>query len=143
MIHTSFDSPPTASRNKNILFIENSSKDFEFWSQALLQCSPSYSIMQASTGAQGVELCRSNKYDCVILDLGLSDSCFEALHNLVSDRKQPKMAVVVLTRLRNPTQHDIALHGGAKACLLKPCTSAQDLYHAIQNAIASIAQPAK
>jgi DNA-binding NarL/FixJ family response regulator len=49
------------------------------------------------------------------------------------------MATVVLTHLQNPTLRDTALYHGAQAYLVKQSASAQDLDHAIQQAIISVA----
>ena len=70
-------------------------------------------------------------------------SGFEVLLHLIPDRKLPGIAVVVLTRLRNPTLHQTVLHHGAQVCLVKQCTSARDLDDAIQKAIVSVAPTAR
>lgn len=80
------------------------------------------------------------KVDCVVLDLDMDDSSgFEVLLHLIPDRKRPEIAVVVLTRLKNPILQETVLHHGAQACLVKQCTSAGDLDGAIQKAIVSVA----
>jgi DNA-binding NarL/FixJ family response regulator len=65
-------------------------------------------------------------------------SGFEVLLHLIPDRKRPEIAVVVLTRLKNPILQETVLHHGAQACLVKQCTSARDLDGAIQKAIVSV-----
>jgi DNA-binding NarL/FixJ family response regulator len=90
-------------------------------------------------GQTGLDVCRHQKVDCVVLDLDLPDSGFKVLFDLIPDRHRPKIAVIVLTRLHHPILHEVALHNGAKACLLKQQTRASDLDEAIQKAVAAVA----
>jgi DNA-binding NarL/FixJ family response regulator len=77
--------------------------------------------------------------DCVVVDLDLRDgSGFEVLLDLVPDRHNPSIAVVVLTKLGYRSLHEMAVYHGANACLVKEHTTAQDLHMAIQKAIAAI-----
>ena len=73
------------------------------------------------------------------MDLDLPDSGFNVLFDLIPDRNRPQMAVVVLTRLHHPVLHQVALHNGAQACLLKQFTTAPILADAIQKAVAAVA----
>ena len=131
------------SRSVTVLMIDDNSEDLESWSKLLAESSSAYSILKAETVRAGVDLCVYQKIDCVVLDLDMDDSSgFEVLLHLIPDRKRPEIAVVVLTRLTNPTLHKTALHHGAQACLVKQWTSASDLDDAIQKAIASIAPAA-
>ena len=66
-------------------------------------------------------------------------SGFEVLLHLIPDRKRPKIAVVVLTRLKNSALQETVLYHGAQACLVKQCTSGRELDDAIQKAIVSVA----
>jgi DNA-binding NarL/FixJ family response regulator len=66
-------------------------------------------------------------------------SGFEVLLSLIPDRQRTEIAVVVLTRLTNPTLHETVLYHGAQACLVKRFTSARDLNDAVQTAIVSVA----
>jgi CheY-like chemotaxis protein len=124
------------SRSVTVLMIDDNSEDLESWSKLLAESSSAYSILKAETVRAGVDLCVYQKIDCVVLDLDMDDSSgFEVLLHLIPDRKRPEIAVVVLTRLTNPTLHKTALHHGAQACLVKQWTSASDLDEAIQKAI--------
>ena len=70
--------------------------------------------------------------DCVLLDLDMPVSGFHALLDLIPDRTRPKIAVIILTRLRHPNLFEIAKYDGAQAF------SGKDLDMAIQEAVASI-----
>jgi DNA-binding NarL/FixJ family response regulator len=74
----------------------------------------------------------------VVLDLDMSESGFHVLFDLVRDRTRPLIAVVILSHLLLPNLLEMAKRNGAQACLVKQATSAQDLDHAIQKAVASV-----
>jgi len=132
------------SSSATVLMIDDNAEDLESWSKLLSESSAQYLILKAQTVRTGLDLYKSQKVDCVVLDLDMDDSSgFEVLLHLIPDRKLPGIAVVVLTRLRNPTLHQTVLHHGAQVCLVKQCTSARDLDDAIQKAIVSVAPTAR
>ena len=122
-----------------VLIIDDNPEDLESWSKGLAESSSQYSILKAGTVKEGLNLCQDHKVNCVVLDLDMDDSSgFEVLLDLIPDPKCPEIAVVVLTRLKNPTLHETVLHHGAQACLVKQRTSAMDLSDAIQKANVSV-----
>jgi CheY-like chemotaxis protein len=132
------------SSSATVLMIDDNAEDLESWSKLLSESSSQYLILKAQTVRTGLDFYKSQKVDCVVLDLDMDDSSgFEVLLHLIPDRKLPGIAVVVLTRLRNPTLHETVLHHGAQVCLVKQCTSARDLDDAIQKAIVSVAPTAR
>ena len=127
------------SSSATVLMIDDNAEDLEAWSKLLAECSSRYVILTAQTVRTGLAFCRDQKVDCVVLDLDMDDSSgFEVLLSLIPDPKRPPIAVVVLTRLTNPTMHETVLHHGAQACLVKRRTSAIDLREAIEKAIVSV-----
>jgi CheY-like chemotaxis protein len=131
-------SPKEVTSSTTVLFIDDDAEDLQHWSNALHDVSPSYSILKALNGQAGLDLCRYQKVDCVVLDLDLPDSGFKVLFDLIPDRTRPKIAVVMLTRLHHPVLHEMALHNGAQACLIKQLTTATTLDEAIRKAVASV-----
>ena len=128
-----------SSNSATLLMIDDNAEDLESCSKALAESPSRYSILKAQTVRAGLYVCRYQKVDCVILDLDMGDSSgFEVLFHLIPDRKRPKTAVVVLTRLTSPTLHDTVLHCGAQACLVKRFTSSHVLDDAVQEAIVSV-----
>ena len=122
-----------------ILLIDDNAADLAMWSKALQTCPAHYSVLTATSGEGALDLLRHEQIDCVLLDLDLPQiSGFELLFQLVGDRKAPKTPVVVLTRLWNPTLHQLTLENGAQAHLVKNRTSAQDLDKAIEQALAAV-----
>jgi CheY-like chemotaxis protein len=123
-----------------ILLIEDDPQDLKFWSSALRNCSSHYTVLEAASGHEGLELLRHQEVDCVVLDLDLSESSgFQFLLDLVPKRKRPEIAVLILSRLWNPTLAKMALENGAQAFLIKQNTSADALDEAIKKAMTSVA----
>lgn len=121
-----------------VLFIDDDPADLAHWSRVLRDRSPLYSVSTASDGESGFHLYQSQNVDCVVLDLDLPDcSGFEVLFRLVRNRNCPSVGVVVLTHLTYHHLHEMVVHNGAHACLVKQCTSAEELDRAIQGAIVS------
>ena len=123
-----------------ILLIEDDPKQLQFWSNALRNCSAHYSVLEASCGQEGFELLRHQEVDCVVLDLDLSTSSgFQFLLELVPNRNRPEIAVLIFSRLQNPTLASMSLENGAQAYLVKQQTSADALDKAIQKAVTAVA----
>lgn len=130
----------TCSSSATVLMIDDNPEDLEYWSKLLRVSSSNYSILKAQRVRAGLDLCQYQKIDCIIVDLDMGDSSgFEVLLTLIPDRKRPEIAVVVLTRLRNPSLHETVLYHGAQAYLVKQLTSADALDKAIQKAVTSVA----
>ena len=130
----------TCSSSVTVLMIDDNPEDLEYWSKLLRVSSSNYSILKAQRVRAGLDLCQYQKIDCIIVDLDMGDSLgFEVLLTLIPDRKRPEIAVVVLTRLRNPSLHETVLYHGAQAYLVKQLTSADELDKAIQKAVTSVA----
>jgi DNA-binding NarL/FixJ family response regulator len=121
-----------------ILIIDDNEQDLKYWSDSLKRTSPRYTVLESSSAAAGLELCRSNPVDCVILDLDMPQSGFHVLLELVPERRCPQLAVIVLTHLPHPNLFEMAKHNGAQACLLKQSTSGEELDRAVQEAIAAV-----
>ena len=140
-------SPPLSPENSpsnastcTILLIEDDPEELLFWSSALRNCSAHYSVLEAASGEEGLDLLKYQKVDCVVLDLDLSTSSgFQFLFELVPNRNRPEIAVLILSRLQNPTLEKVALENGAQVYLIKQHTSAEALDKAIQKAEAAVA----
>jgi len=130
----------TSASTCTVLLIEDDPGDLEFWSSALKNCSSHYTVLEASSGQEGLELFRHQEVDCIVLDLDLSASSgFQVLLDLVPDRRRPEIAVLILSRLSNPTLAKMALENGAQAFLIKQNTSADALDETIKKAMTSVA----
>lgn len=137
------DSTPLAAQlevpKTTVLFVDDDPQDLQVWSQALTGYSTAYSVIKATDIKSALHVCQSQSVDCVLLDLDLWEgSGFEVLLSLIPNRHRPSLAVIVLTKLPYPNVHEMVMHNGALACLVKQQTSPSDLHTAIQRAIASI-----
>jgi CheY-like chemotaxis protein len=137
--------PPNADvHTTSVLFIDESKNQRAYWADQLKRCSPGYEIVQASDGQSGLDLFRSRRIDCVVLELSLSDqSGFRTLVNLVPIASRPHVAVVALTHITHRGVWEIAKQNGAYACLAKKFTTGEDLDRAIQRAVAFVGQMPK
>ena len=123
-----------------ILLIDDDRGHLQFWSAALRDCSPHYLVLEASCREEASRHTQLENVDCVVLDLDLPDSSgFSILFDLIPDRAQPQIAVVILTQLLSPNLQHMALHNGAQACLIKQQTSPRELNDAIRHAILAVA----
>ncbi|OAI49874.1 hypothetical protein AYO43_00415 [Nitrospira sp. SCGC AG-212-E16] len=93
-------SPNLEPLTTSVLLIDGFSADRTYFANQLKHCSFDYQIIGATDGHSGLELYRSRRVDCVVLELTLPDrSGFEVLENLVSSVDRPQVAVIALTHL--------------------------------------------
>lgn len=120
----------------SVLLIDGNANERANFAQELKRCSSNYEIVEASDAQSGLDLYRSRRIDCVVLELPLPDqSGFKTLVELVPVARRPHVAVVVLTLLTHPGVWRLARGNGAYACLVQEFTSGQDLDQAIQRAV--------
>jgi two-component system invasion response regulator UvrY len=124
-----------------ILLIDDDREDRKCWSNALRNCSQHYTVLEADSGESGYELFRQHAVNCVVLDLDMPESGFFALLHFIPDCERPQVAVVILTKLMQPTLLNLAKNNGAYACLVKHLSSPEELARTIQQAIAAVQSP--
>jgi DNA-binding NarL/FixJ family response regulator len=122
-----------------ILLIDGNQEDREYYAPRIQESFPGYIVIQAETGLAGLTFFEQHSVDCVILELDLPDmSGFEVLTRLVPRVRHPKVAVIVLTFLRNEYLLTLALQNGAQAALHKRLASGDILHKTILKAIATV-----
>ena len=125
----------------SILLIDNNKDQRNYWADQLRRCSSDYEIIEASDAQSGLDLYRSRRIDCVVLELSLpNQSGFQTLIELVPRASRPQIPVIVLTRMIHPGVWRLAKENGAYACLVKEFTSGDDLDKAIQRGVAFVGQ---
>ena len=133
-----FSLPPVHSAI-TVLLIDAHKEDRDYWAQYLLISSPDYVVLEAETGAAGLAICRSQRVDCVVLELTLPDmSGFQALTQLVPRAYYPEPAVIFLSRTTLQPMAELAMKNGAQAYLIKSHISGDDLDRTIRNALATV-----
>jgi CheY-like chemotaxis protein len=72
-----------------VLVIDDNEEDLKYWSDLLRRSSANYTVLESSSAAAGLDLCRARPVDCVVLDLDMPESGFHVLLELVPDRQRP------------------------------------------------------
>src|SRR5256885_722983 len=110
----------------SVLLIDSSKKQRTYWADQLRCCSSDYEILQAEDGQSALDLYRSRRIDCVVLEISLPDQeGFKTLIELVPVASRPKVAVIVLTLMTHAGVWRLARENGAYACLAKDFTSGE------------------
>jgi DNA-binding NarL/FixJ family response regulator len=137
--------PPNPERpSTSVLLIDGNGPDRAFYAEELRSCSPDYNIVEATDGQSGLDRYRSQRIDCVVTELTLSDKAgFEILADFVPVASRPRVAVIVLASIGCPGVGDLATQNGAYACCVKAQTSGEDLDKAIQRAVEFVGQMSK
>src|SRR2546421_198307 len=116
----------TARRRKRLLVVEDNPD--EQLSIAELLGHDDIEIATAATGAQALNLLRSDPCDCVVLDLRLPDmSGFQVLEELRADASLSDVPVVVFTGRELSAQEDATLHTMARSIVVKGVESPERL----------------
>ena len=121
-----------------VLLVDDDELDRSHWSDTLRNLGRNYTVLTASDPEAGLATCRNRTVDCVVLDLDMPGSGFNALLALLPDPKQPPVAVIILIRLVYATLREVVMNCGAQDWLVKRETSAEHLDTAIQRAVASV-----
>ena len=86
-----------------VLFIDGDQEDRRAWAEAFKRSSPESVVLEAHSGAAGLAVCRSQRVDCVIVEMSLPDmSGFQVLVDLIPYHQRPTVAVIMFTRLPLP-----------------------------------------
>src|SRR5262245_35126978 len=94
-----------------------------------------YVVIEAESGFRALELRRTRKPDCLILDHDLPDlSALEALKSLAAEEGAPACAVVVLVGAGDVRLAVEAMESGAHGCLEKNRSSGEELLGAVSDA---------
>jgi HAMP domain-containing protein/CheY-like chemotaxis protein len=116
----------TAPRRKRLLVIEDNPTEQK--SIAALLGHDDIEILTAATGAEGLEMLRSEPVDCVVLDLRLPDMTgFEVLEALKNDEALADVPVVVFTGRELSPDEDATLHTMARSIVVKGVESPERL----------------
>ena len=79
----------------SVLLIDGNRSQRVYWAEQLKRASPDYEIVEASDGQSGLDIYRSRRLDCVVLELGLPDQPgFKTLVQLVPIANRPRIAVI-------------------------------------------------
>jgi DNA-binding NarL/FixJ family response regulator len=128
--------PPSSIK---VLFIDPNEEERQDWADRLTRCSAEYDVTQAASGQSGLKLVKSERVDCVVLELDLADrNGLSVLFELVGYAYNPRIAVVVLTNFPLDALCELAIQNGAQSCMRKDQISIKNLDMAIRKAIAVV-----
>jgi len=123
----------------SVLLIDGSNNQRAYWADQLKNCSLDYEIIEATDAQSGLDLYRSRRVDCVVLELALPDQLgFQLLVDLVPIPSRPDIAVIVLTQMTHRGVWELAKQKGAYACFAKRHTTGEDLDRVIHRAVAFV-----
>src|SRR5437868_9590638 len=129
-------SPNSDLPTTSVLFIDGFDADRRHFADQLKRRSRDYEILEAADGQSGLDIYRSQRIDCVVLEMTLPDqSGLEVLMSLIPRASRPRIAVVVLTQLSHPGLWELTKQNGAYVCFVKRLTTAEDLDRAIWRAM--------
>jgi len=117
-----------------ILLVEDNPGDARLVGEAVKQATVRLELTHARTLEQAFEHLRADRYDAVLLDLGLPDS--QGLETVVRTRKEyPGATIVVLTGLDDGVTAMKAVQNGAQDYLVKGQIGGELLVRAIRYAV--------
>jgi two-component system cell cycle response regulator DivK len=99
-----------------------------------------FSVIQASTGAEAIELARKHRPRLILMDLGMPGlDGWEATRQLKADSRTKDCVIIALTAHALASQHAGALNAGCDDVIAKPFDLAQlaDIVDGIVNRNAS------
>jgi signal transduction histidine kinase/DNA-binding transcriptional ArsR family regulator len=122
--------------NRTVLVVEDSAADREVV-RRLLQMRPrKYTILEATTGAEGLARCRDTRIDCVLLDFFLTDmDGVQFLDALAAPTGQVPLPVAMITARDDDATASVVLARGAQDYLLKTALTPHALGRAVENTI--------
>ena len=126
-------------RQKTIVVIDGNDEDRQRYVHLLKKNPEKYVVLEAKDGQSGLELCRSQRIDCVILAHDLSDlSGLRVLIQLVPRPRYAKTAVILLSNNPIPGMAVLARNNGAQTYMVKSDVTGDELEAAIHKAIADV-----
>jgi two-component sensor histidine kinase len=122
---------------RTLLLIDDNAIDRNVAKRYLLRDRQYHHIfLEAETGEQGLEMCRRQPPDCILMDYNLPDmDGLEVLAELTGNGTCCRYPIVVMTGSGNESVAVQAMQGGAQDYLVKSKLTAEGLLRAINNAV--------
>ena len=126
----------TTQDNIKILIVDDGPEDREVYTRQLKNGfeNINYHIFESETGQEGIQLCKEESPDCILLDYLLPDMDGLEFLSLLREKSYPG-AVIMLTGQGSATVAVKAMKGGVQDYLIKNSFSSQDLHNAIVKAV--------
>lgn len=115
--------PPTNNRkedNYRLLYIEDNESNLHLVSN-IIKSQPSYTLLSARTGKEGIEIVANEKIDLVLLDINLPDiNGYEVFEILKAGKETKDIAVIAVSANAMPKDIQYTLDKGFDNYLTKP-----------------------
>ncbi|MEH7169446.1 substrate-binding domain-containing protein, partial [Priestia megaterium] len=115
--------PPTNNRkedNYRLLYIEDNESNLHLVSN-IIKSQPSYTLLSACTGKEGIEIVANEKIDLVLLDINLPDiNGYEVFEILKAGKETKDIAVIAVSANAMPKDIQYTLDKGFNNYLTKP-----------------------
>ena len=120
-----------------VLIIDDCPEDREIYIRYLGQQSEKkFKIVESESGDEGLEICRHDQPDCVLIDYQIPDlDGLEFIQALADDEEQRYLPVLMLTGQGNEGVASEALKGGASDYIVKSKLTPDGLYRAVTRSI--------
>lgn len=104
---------------QKVLVIDDSNADFQYVAAILKK--GGYEVEHAPSGVEGLDIARSKKPDCIIMDVVMPNmNGFQATRALANDAQTSAIPVIMLSSKSQKTDLVWAKRQGAKGYLVKP-----------------------
>jgi len=120
-----------------VVLIDDCPEDREMYRRFLQKSMPdNFQIVEASSGADGLECCKREQPDCVLIDYQIPDmDGLEFIHLLTKKEEYPFLPVLMLTGQGNEAVASTAMRTGASDYLIKNKLTAEGLTRAVTRAV--------
>ena len=119
-----------------ILVVDDNPADRDLYKQFLIDdFDQEYEFSETGLGEEGVKVCNTDDFDCVLLDYNLPDLNGVEFLNLLDRKTKTHIPVIMLTGQGNETIAADALRAGATDYLPKRVVSTESLKRTIGNAV--------
>ena len=127
---------PKTEDSLKILVIDDNSADRDLFKQYLIDdYAQGYDFSETDLAEEGINICTTNDFDCILLDYNLPDLDGVQFLNLLDKKSKTRIPVIMLTGQGNETIAADALRAGATDYLPKRVVSTESLKRTIGNAV--------
>jgi len=127
---------PEIGESLKICVIDDNPADRELYRQYLIDdFDQEYEFTETGIGNEGIKLCKSNHFDCILLDYNLPDLNGIDFLNSIDRETKVKIPIIMLTGQGSETIAVEAIRAGAADYIPKRVVSTESLKRTINNAV--------
>ncbi len=127
---------PKTENDLKVLVIDDNPADRDLYKQYLIDdYKQGYEFSELGLGEDGIKVCETDDFDCILLDYNLPDLDGVEFLNLMDKQTKTRIPVIMLTGQGNETIAADALRAGATDYLPKRVVSTESLKRTIGNAV--------